>query len=134
MLGSGRFFSNFVPSSEYPNLFIPKLSYYFIILDADGVIEVLEGYKLSMDVYGHGFTKDSQVILSTSIGELGEDCKSDETHIKTNLYFLSNVSPDGTSAILLVSVTIVFEFEEAELIYVLPGLMFGLRIKRVTLP
>ena len=94
----------------------------------------MEGYKLALDVYGHGFTKDSQVILSTSIGELGEDCKSDETHIKTNLYFLSNVSPDGTSAILLVSVTIVFEFEEAEFIYVLAGLMFGLRIKRVTLP
>ena len=69
-----------------------------------------------MDVYGHGFTKDSQVILSTSIGELGEDCKSDETHIKTNLYSLSNVSPDGTSAILLVSVTTVFEFEKAELL------------------
>ena len=94
----------------------------------------MEGFELPLDVYGHGFTKDSQVILSTSIGELGEDCKSDETHIKTNLYFLSNVSPDGTSAILLVSVTIVFEFEEAELIYVLAGLMFVLRIKRVTLP
>ena len=76
----------------------------------------MEGFELPLIVYGHGFTKDSQVILSTSIGELGEDCKSDETHIKTNLYSLSNVSPDGTSAILLVSVTIVFEFEEAELI------------------
>ena len=79
--------------------------------DDDGVIEVLEGYELPLVVYGHGFTKDSQVILSTSIGELGEDCKSDETHIKTNLYSLSNVSPDGTSAILMVSVTPVFEFE-----------------------
>ena len=76
----------------------------------------MEGFELPLIVYGHGFTKDSQIILSTSIGELGEDCKSDETHIKTNLYSLSNVSPDGTSAILLVSVTIVFEFEEAELI------------------
>ena len=76
----------------------------------------MEGYELPLVIYGHGFTKDSQIILSTSIGELGEDCKSDETHIKTNLYFLSNVSPDGTSAILLVSVTTGFEFEKAVLI------------------
>jgi len=50
------------------------------------VINVRQGFEVSLQVYGARLSNESEVKLTSSVGGVGQPCRSHELHVQTMRY------------------------------------------------
>lgn len=63
--------------------FYPRKTPKLLLFIDNGVINVRQGFEVLLHVYGFGLTNDSEVKLTSSVGGVGQPCKSQELHVQT---------------------------------------------------